>query len=322
MFAIENPHHGHGDVGARQIVPGRVTAAWITGVLATGFIRRGPPRFPREIEDLKASLKKAGIEKPRLFVSEHYLAIGNGTEGFLRNELRDCELVARAYLEHFRARGFDVKAPAARMSIVALANKRDFVAFVPDDIKATAAASGGVLRPEVEPAHCFPWFFPQNDRGKLTHEATHQLTFNTGLLARDGDVPKCIVEGFGCYGECHNADRRPDPGQRNFVYMDTLKQRRHLKTGWIPLANLLLIDGLLIPGELSTDVALAYAESWTLVHYLMNDPSRLPGFRSYLAAIKGRRDPTTRLSDAKEHLGDLAVLESDLKRYRDRWLRT
>jgi Protein of unknown function (DUF1570) len=303
--------------------PGHVTRrTWIAGVLATGLIGAGHDELAQEIDDLKASLKMAGIERFRLFVSEHYLAIGNGTERFLRNVLHDCELVASAYREHFRVRGFDVKPPTVLMSIVALANKRDFVAFVPDDIKATAAAAAGVYNRKSNQLIVFLGFSPQDDRAKLTHEATHQLTFNTGLLARDGDVPKCIVEGFGCYGECHNADRRPDPGQRNFVYMDTLKQRRHLKTGWIPLAKLLLIDGLLIPGAFAMDVALAYAESWILVHYLMNDPSRLPGFRSYLAAIKGRRDPTTRLADAKEHLGDLAVLESDLKRYCDRWLRT
>src|SRR5262249_2523750 len=102
---------------------------WITGVLATGFVGPGPVDIRREIEDLKASLKKVGIDKHRLVSSEHYLAVGNGTEGFLRNELQNCELILLAYFEHFRARGFDVKVPAARMSIVALATFRDYAAY-------------------------------------------------------------------------------------------------------------------------------------------------------------------------------------------------
>jgi hypothetical protein len=304
----------------RASLPGLVTRrTWITGVLATGFIDPGPDDFAREIEDLRASLKKAGIEKIRLLVSKHYLAIGNGTETFLRNELLDCELVAQAYLAHFRARGFDVKAPAARMPIVVLATFRNYEAYCRGKVPA-----GNVARYNSESNRLVVFLgnSPQADRGHLTHEATHQLTFNTGLLERQGDIPRCISEGFGCYGECYNVDRRPNPGQRNFVWLDTLKQLRRLKTGWIPLVDLLSDDGLCLPGARGRAVTLAaYAQSWLLIHFLMNDPSRLPGFRNYLAAIKGRRLPTTRLADARAHLGDLAELESEIKLYRDRWLR-
>ena len=43
----------------------------------------------------------------------------------------------------------------------------------------------------------------------LAHEGTHQLSFNTGLLSREGDMPLCIVEGLGTYGEA-----RKTSGQR------------------------------------------------------------------------------------------------------------
>src|SRR5207253_922227 len=35
----------------------------------------------------------------------------------------------------------------------------------------------------------------------LAHEATHQLTYNTGMIEREGDVPLAIVEGLAMYGE-------------------------------------------------------------------------------------------------------------------------
>ncbi len=304
----------------RPSLPGLVMRrSWITGGLATSFIGPGPDEQAREIEDLKASVKKAGIEKLRLVASAHYLAIGNGTERFLRNELLDCERIALGYFEHFRDRGFDIKVPAARMSIVALATFRDYAAYregkVPEGERAVYHRKSNRLV-------VFLGNSPQQDLFHLSHEASHQLTFNTGLLEREGDIPRCIVEGFGCYGECRSVVRRPDPGQRNFDRLDSLRQRRRLKTGWIPLVDLLTNDGLLISRTDGLDVVLAaYAESWLLTHYLMNDRSRLSGFRNYLNAIKGRRLPTTRLADAKAHLGDLAELESELKLYRDRWLR-
>jgi hypothetical protein len=304
----------------RAGLPGPVTRrAWIAGVLGTGFVGAGPDDPAQEIEDLKASLKKAGIERARILLSTHYLAIGNGTERFLRNELADCEAIAQGYFEHFHAKGFDLKVPTTRMSIVALATFRDFEAYFGRKVPAGDAA---YYNRESNRLVVFLGRSPQEDRGNLTHEATHQLTFNTGLLEREGNAPKCIIEGFGCYGEYRNPDRHPVQGLSNFVRLDTLKRQRRLKAGWIPLVDLFLKDDLFIPGADRLAISLAaYAEGWLLVHHLMNDPSRLPGFRNYLAAIKGRRPPAARLADAKAHLGDLATLDADLKLYRDRLLR-
>ena len=47
----------------------------------------------------------------------------------------------------------------------------------------------------------------------LSHEATHQLTFNTGLLNRKGDVPMCIAEGLAVYGEIRSGPGRNEPGR-------------------------------------------------------------------------------------------------------------
>jgi hypothetical protein len=60
---------------------------------------------------------------------------------------------------------------------------------------------------------------------------------------------------------------------------------------------------------------LAYAESWLMIDYLMKDRSRLPAFRAYLDAIRGRRDDAGRLEDARAHLGDLDLLNQAIRRY-------
>jgi hypothetical protein len=320
-------------ISRKERPPGQVTRrAWIAGALATGLLGAGADDTAREIDEIKAGLEKAGIQKPRVLATDHYLALGDANEQFLRNVLVDCEWVASAYLEHFRARGFEVKSPRGRMSIIALANGKAFAAYARNN---NLPVPVGLSKSEVVPLIVglydrilnrlvvFQGPSPHVDLSRVSHEATHQLTFNTGLLAREGDIPRCIIEGLGCYGECRRLLTRPEPGQRNLDYIGTfVARRRRSKPAWLPLADLLSDDTLLVSGREASEVALAYAESWILIHYLMNQPARLPGFRNYLVAIKGRHDRKERLADAKEHLGDLAELELRLKRYRDQWVGT
>lgn len=297
---------------------GRVTRReWAAGALAAGLAAgAGQGDLSREIEDLKAVLKKAGIGPLRLFISEHYLAIGNGTERFLRDELNECERMAWAYLGHYRARGFEVKAPEYRMTIVVLATAGDFRAYLSAEGAPNTGGAAGVYDRKSNRLIVFLGVAPADDRGRLSHEATHQLTFNTGLLAREGDVPRCFIEGLGCYGECVKPGAMPLPGQMHFVYLGALRR----KSTWIPIAQLIWSDHFLLP-DAGTDLLLAYAESWMLVHFLMNDPAHLPGFRRYLSAVRGRRDATRRLDDAREHLGDLEQLHVAVKHYGDRMVR-
>ena len=60
---------------------------------------------------------------------------------------------------------------------------------------------------------------------------------------------------------------------------------------------------------------LGYAESWLLLHYLMNEPVARIGFRRYLKAIRERETPDHRLDDASTHLGDLDRLNQQLHEY-------
>ena len=78
----------------------------------------------------------------------------------------------------------------------------------------------------------------------LAHEATHQLTYNTGLLERHGDVAVCISEGLAMYGESRKPIGRTPPGRRNLVRLRDLGLIRSGLVPWIPLADLLANDQL------------------------------------------------------------------------------
>jgi hypothetical protein len=58
---------------------------------------------------------------------------------------------------------------------------------------------------------------------------------------------------------------------------------------------------------------LSYSESWVMVYHLMTDPDRLPQFRAYLDVLRKRNDATRRLEDAKDHFGDLAKLDEEVR---------
>jgi hypothetical protein len=154
----------------------------------------------------------------------------------------------------------------------------------------------------------------------LAHEATHQLTFNTGLLERGGDVPLCISEGLAMYGEPRKTVGRTAPGALNERRLHDLTRFGRGKPSWIPLADLLRNDRLLRGPEPLQGVLLAYAESWLFIHYLMSEPSTRVGLRLYLKAIRGRASPDNRLDDARTHLGDLERLNQELREYQPRSL--
>jgi hypothetical protein len=147
----------------------------------------------------------------------------------------------------------------------------------------------------------------------LAHEGTHQLTFNTGLLNRKGDTPLCIVEGLGTYGEPRKILGPSDFGRPNLRRLEDLAKIQR-RVAWIPVRDLLADDSVLRAGN-AARVMLAYAESWLLVHFLMKDQAALPRFRQYLKAIATRTHTSDRIADAQTHLGDLDVLDRDLRRY-------
>ena len=126
----------------------------------------------------------------------------------------------------------------------------------------------------------------------LAHEGTHQLTFNTGLLNRHGDVPLAIVEGFGTYGEARKTTGSSEYGRKNLKRMEDLARIQRRIPGFRPR---IAEQGQRPPRGNSARIMLGYAQSWLLVHYFMSEPggaapvSRLP--EDHCPANQGGRSP-------------------------------
>jgi hypothetical protein len=273
-----------------------------------------------ELERATSRVRAVTSHPLQVAKSAEYQIVGDAEATFVQNSLRVYGAIANDFLAHYQAKGFDVKAPERRMTLVAFLDERPFREFARKFSRSVpASVSGFYSRPE-------NWLVvfdfrnvPASALGGalknvrvLAHEATHQLTFNTGLLNRQGDAPAAIIEGLACYGEVRRLRGRTEPGLLNSERLNDLAhiQRR---ANWIKL-NDLLTDDSPAAGASVDQMKLFYAQSWLLIFTVMNSPARLPQLRAYLKAIFPRADKKKRLDDAGNCFGNLDALDQELRR--------
>jgi hypothetical protein len=270
--------------------------------------------------EVLARAEKAGLGAFRSSISEHYLGIGDAPDDFRAAALKRCEALATAYQKHFQEKKFPVSFPARRLTVVTLKDRPTYARFLGE---APGEDVGGHYDLDTNQLVMFD-FRPGKGEDKgaavaperlntitLVHEATHQLTFNTGLLDRQADVPLALSEGLAMYAELWRPGPRSVLGATNVPRLQVFITRTEPPVAWIPV-EMLLTDDALFQG---VNEQVAYAEGWVLVHYLLKTPAMLPKFRAYLDAIRLRRDPLQRLADARAHLGDLDRLDGELRKH-------
>ncbi|MCA9644105.1 MAG: DUF1570 domain-containing protein, partial [Myxococcales bacterium] len=116
----------------------------------------------------------------------------------------------------------------------------------------------------------------------IVHEATHQVAFNTGMMARFADLPLWLVEGMAVYFEA--PDLSSGRGWRGIgkVNYPRLQGFQARMANWGPaaLAELIKSDARLRDPQTA---ASAYAEAWAMNYYLIK--SRPKEYRAYLQAL-------------------------------------
>jgi hypothetical protein len=289
---------------------------------------KGAPAPPpdAELAAVRDKLDQAKIGPLNTVHSAHYVGIGDAPQAFITIILADCEQLAADYQRYFGSLGFHVHQPDRPLIVIMFRDDRSFGKFFRLPSLLEAAAKGRPIQQignydrRSNVLHVFDWRnVPMESRAShhnietLSHEGTHQLTFNTGLLNRAGDTPRCIVEGLGTHAEPRKTTGPCDFGRLNLRRMDDLA-RKQRQVPWIPVRELIANDSFLLAGN--TDrITLAYAQSWLLVYYLIKEPAALPRFRQYLQAIAPRVKSDRRIEDAQSHLGDLDQLDQELRRY-------
>jgi hypothetical protein len=269
----------------------------------------------REIAEVRVKGGRAGLDRFSAVRSDHFLAIGDASERFSREALDICEKLSAAYLSEFTAKGFSVKLPDHRLTVVILKDHDSYSSYAGE---AVASNVGGHYDVETNRLVVFDFRPKAQDLEaaatrvnllSLVHEATHLLCFNTGLLSRQSDFPDCISEGIATYTELWRRSDKLKLGGSHPYRKLALKNAGETDLRWIKIARLFTNDDLFSDQDTEQ---LAYAESWLLVHYYMHTPAQLPKFREYLNRLKTATDQSKRRQLAEECLGPLDKLDKPI----------
>ena len=305
-------------------ISGLATTAWGQ---ASSKSRLAPgPGEQEVIAQVQSRARKARLGEIGTSRKDHFLCLGDSSEGFRKEALGICEALGKDFLTYFRGRGFKVAYPDRRMTVVALKDVGSFGAYIGEDpgdlvggqyeldsnqlVIFDLRARRANLAVSAERVNTFA----------LVHETIHMLCFNSGLLSREADVPVCISEGLATYGELWLRSR----GSKAF---GALNKRRLLgefdaqgdKIPWIPIDKLFSDDDLFRQPKIEQ---VAYAESWLLVSSLLKGPAaQVEKFQAYLAGLPKLGAGKDRIAYAESRLGSLRALEREVLRFRGRVLR-
>jgi hypothetical protein len=255
----------------------------------------------------------------------HFLGLGDANADYCKPALAICESLSKDFLIHFRDRGFKLSLPPNRMTVITLKDDASYRAWAGND---PGAIVGGHYDPATNRLVVFDFRNKREALGAdaervnlftLVHESVHMLSFNSGMLPRDRDVPACIAEGLATYAELWRTKGKGKMGTPNRDRLSALIDRGNGAESWIPIDKLLTDDKLF---ENDKTAQAAYAESWLLANHLLKRGSpQLAKFHSYLAKIAEPARTKTRLQIAEEELGSMVDLNQDIYRSAQKLIR-
>jgi hypothetical protein len=241
--------------------------------------------------------------------------VGDAPTRFRDEALALCEKLAASYQAHFEAKGVRHPLPERPLTLVTLKSRASYKAFKEGPVSET---EGGYYDLDADRLVIFDFQDAEERKTRdlarrintlaLVHESIHQLTFATGLLRRDGDVPLVVSEGLATYGELWQSGR-PSFGQVNRPRLAVLADPKG--GDWIPLEDLIVADGAFDNVETEQ---MAYAEAWLLAYHLLKTKAGAAQYNGFLDRIRPRYDPSRRVFDATESLGELGRLDRALKK--------
>jgi Protein of unknown function (DUF1570) len=302
----------------------------------------------REFTELMRKLTQDHKLSPMVRIdSKHFMAVGNADDEFIEERLYNCETIYDIFFQHFRKKGFTMREPKGRLMVAVFDTQAGFEAYLGHpmstavrglydtptnrlvvydfgqnraflDTKARGDQEARRVPTSLDRQRVISSFNrrAQDYRtdaniGTVMHEVAHQLSFNSGLLNRDGDVAVWLAEGLACYCESTNNGGWQGIGEPNSNRAATLAAALRAKAAFIPLRELVESDDWIRQASNTNQVVLGYAQSWALFSLLMEE--RPKDMKKYLALIYPRRTPEQRLADFTQVFGtDLAKWE---KRY-------
>ncbi len=131
----------------------------------------------------------------------------------------------------------------------------------------------------------------ESDVTRLTHEAAHQFSFNSGLMTRGVMYPLWVAEGLATHFEA-DATRLSGRGSHNISRRARLINA-HRRGALVPLSQFVTV---VKPPQGGSAVGDAYAQSWGLYSFLFE--TRTEQLQQYLKAMAAK--PTSRMTETEQ----------------------
>jgi hypothetical protein len=307
-------------------------------VYCTGFQLQPAEEFQDTdfAQHMVALQKKHKLAPMARFDSNRFSAYSNATEAFTALRLRQCEIFYDLFYNHFQKKGFAASPPRGRLMLAVFDSPEGFDAYL--GMKIPAGITGmyhpptnrlilydlsenrALLAQKKKALEAADKIHSSTDRIRFVdttlrkmdvmvkdvnltttmHEAAHQLSFNCGLLNRQGDVAIWLAEGLACYCEATESGEWQAIGAPN---TGRIRELARVQGKYIPLKILVNEDW-----RNGQPVLLGYAQSWALFRMLFQEQPQ--AMKAYLAQIFPRRTPEYRLADFRQAFGnDLAAVE-------------
>lgn len=152
-----------------------------------------------------------------------------------------------------------------------------------------------------------------DDLPRLTHEAAHQLAFESGLFARGVMYPLWLSEGLALHFEADEAGR-VGVGASHTARLARLAAAAR-EGRLVPLSRFLTLTSL--PTEDPAAVDAIYDQAWGVFAMLLDErPEALRDYLQLLARQRsGRRSEAARRAEIDATFGDLAALDAAWARF-------
>ena len=304
---------------------------------------------PRDFSRFMLTLTRDQKLPPAVrYDSEHFTALSTADDDFTTMRLHNCEVIYDLFYQHFRRKGFALQRPAGKLMVAVFDSPAGFEAYLghkmPDGIvgiyhpktnrlvvydlglnrafvaaKRQAREQGRGIGSDMDRIRYIETvnreareFRTDANIATIMHEVAHQLSFNAGMLNRDGmgdgAVPVWLAEGLACYCESTDNGAWQGIGEMNPERLHALAASQGRR---IPLRDLITSDEWLHKDFQTALVG--YAQSWALFRMLMEE--RPQALRAYLALIYGRRTAEPRFQDFCQIFPDFRRLEVRYEEY-------
>ena len=291
----------------------------------------------REFSEFMVNLTAAHHLPPVLrYDSRHFTALSDADEGFCEMRLQDCELMYSLFYDHFRRKGFALRQPTTKLMVAIFDTQAGFEAYLGQNVPAGLTGmyhskSNRFVMYDFGQNRNYVWAKREAEQrgrqigfqldrqrymgtlerrardvradtniGTIMHEVAHQLSFNSGLLNREGDVPLWATEGLACYCEATRDGVWQGIGEPDPERLPLLASAMRAQTKLMPVQALVKSERWLKISD-PKEIYLRYAQSWALFSMLMEERPR--DVRRYFELIYPRQTSERRVADFEQAFG-------------------